>query len=71
LTPEAIVPVPHQVARRAWECAYDLVAEFSHRLQQYEREVCAWVVAKGSQRITWREAKAMFRLHRNIVGVRT
>lgn len=68
---EEIVPVPYCVGRRAWECAYNLCAEWPHRLQQHEREAMSWLVAKGSPRLTWDECRTALHLHISVVGVRT
>lgn len=50
MSPEAIVFVPYDIARRAWECAYDMGDDLAQR---------------DPEALTWRECAELLRLHRH------
>ena len=54
------IPVPGIVARRAWECALDMLDQPIGPAAAFIR--CA--AAFGPERLTWTECGALFRLHR-------
>ena len=70
--PDAIVPVPAPLSRRAWECALDLGQEHSAAIAS--EAVWHWlqavVVTRHPLALTWAECGALFRLHRTVRGVR-
>lgn len=72
LISDAIIPVPECIARRAWECAFDLGAEHSRRIGS--PAVWHWlqelVVQRDPRHVTWAECGALFRLHRQLRPVR-
>jgi hypothetical protein len=63
-------PVPFTVSRRAWECADDLTRNApstgSAALDRWLRDVAS----RPPECVTWTEAGALFRLHRQHWGVR-
>ena len=65
-----IVPVPEQVQRRAWECAYVLLEDYDDRLGWLDRAYCAMVRHDGPDAIGWRAAGQMLVLFRALVDAR-
>jgi hypothetical protein len=72
IAPDCIVPVPPEVSRRSWECAFNLGAEHSgvigspalwHALQ-------AIVKQRDPETLTWVECGMLFRAHRALWPVR-
>lgn len=62
---EDIVPVPAIIARRAWECAFELGAEHSKFIG--EALLWHWLIdraMRGPDVLTWGECEILFRLHR-------
>jgi hypothetical protein len=65
---DRLVPVPEEVSRRAWECAFDLGALHSCELQ----DDALWylcqsiVVNRDWWTLTWRECGDLFRAHRRV-----
>lgn len=72
MDPNRIVPVPAEVSRRAWECAFVLGALHSCELQDdalwYQCQ--AIVTARDPLTLTWRECGELFRAHRRMFPAR-
>lgn len=60
---EGIVPVPDTIARRAWECAFELGAEHSNFIG--EPLLWHWLIGRamrGPDALTWGECFVLCRL---------
>lgn len=68
-TADAIVPVPQEISRRAWDCAFDLGSEHSNKLGA---AVWFWLQTVVSRRdpdaLTWGECQLLLRMHRTMRG---
>lgn len=79
LSTERLVPVPCLVARRAWECAVDLVdvpfppeviAELSPTSRALLPCIVQVTVKRGPEAMLWDQAQLLFRLHRLVFARR-
>ncbi len=64
-----IVPVPHIIQQRAWECCLVLREDHSHvtgTSGANARWWCEAIVKAGPDSISWGQAGAAFRLYRNV-----
>ncbi|MCW8084729.1 hypothetical protein [Sabulicella glaciei] len=70
--PDFIVPVPREVSRRAWDCAFDLGAEHSGRIgsEALWHAFQAIVTGRDPELLTWAECSLLLRAHRHLRGTR-
>ena len=61
---DALFPVPAEVSRRAWECAFDLGQHHSNYLGAALWLWLLTVVNRDPEHLTWGEVGALFRLHK-------
>ena len=61
---DCLVPVPREVSRRAWECAFDLGQHHSSRFGPHVWHWLLSAVNRDPAMLTWEECAALFRLHR-------
>lgn len=68
---DAVITPPRLVRRRAWECAFVLSEEYLDRVLDDRGSTNArHVLRSGPDRVSWRQAGAMFRLFNRLVGRR-
>lgn len=66
-----LVPVPHQVQRRAWEAAWTLREEFAGRLTPPQSVRMAEIAAMAPCRLGWRDCGDALATWNIVVEVRT
>ncbi|WP_188904148.1 hypothetical protein [Caldovatus sediminis] len=66
MTLEQIVPVPYQIQRRAWECAWDICCTSDQRANRDALLLAIRAYNGPVERITWAQAGALLRLHREL-----
>ena len=64
------IPVPEQIAVRAWECAWVLATECAPELSLEQHVLVAAVVIAGPESVSWDYAGDLFALHGVYRGVR-
>ncbi|MCW8086609.1 hypothetical protein [Sabulicella glaciei] len=70
--PDFIVPVPPELSRRCWECAFDLGAEHSSRIGSGAlwHAFQSIVTERDPELLTWAECSLLLRAHRHLRGTR-
>lgn len=69
---DVVVPVPPELSRRAWDCAFDLGQEHSATIgsDAFWHMLQTIVVHRPPEHLTWTECGLLFRAHRAARPVR-
>lgn len=60
---DRLLSPPHEVRRRAWEAAVDLLHERTGELAARDRALCRAIAQRGPEDLAWRDCGWALRAH--------